>query len=116
MILADENIDSRVVSFLRENGIRVSHVKEERPGARDFEVIEMSKKSERVILTEDKDFGEWVYSHNEDGISVILLRYSPPETERILTILANFILERGNDLFGTFTTVTVRKIRIRSLK
>lgn len=76
MILADENIDTHFVSILRLNNIEVSHIKEDNVGVSDEEVIQLSKKPARIILTEDKDFGEWVYAHNEQDISVILLRYS----------------------------------------
>jgi len=71
MILADENIDSHLVSILRSNNFEVSHIKEDYPGVSDKEVILLSKNPPRIILTEDKDFGEWVYSHKERNISVI---------------------------------------------
>jgi len=79
-------------------------------------VILLSKNPPSIILTEDKDFGEWVYAHQERNISVILLRYKVRETEDIISILLNLIQSKADDLFGKFTTVTTQKIRIRSLK
>jgi predicted nuclease of predicted toxin-antitoxin system len=116
MILADENIDAHVVSILRSKNIEVSHIKEDHRGVSDEEVIQLSKNPPRIILTEDKDFGEWVYAHKERDISVILLRYSFQESEKIMAILLNLLESKGNDLYGKFTTVTTQKIRIRSLK
>ncbi|MEQ9467351.1 MAG: DUF5615 family PIN-like protein [Ekhidna sp.] len=115
MILADENIDSRLVSFLRENGIKVAHVKEVRPGISDKEVIEISKNTSQIILTEDKDFGEWVYAHKEKSISVILLRYSS-QAKLISKVLVDLIKSKNEDLIGKFSIVTANKIRIRSIK
>lgn len=116
MILADENIDARIVSVLRANKIEVFYIKEGFCGISDAEEIEMSKNPPRIISTEDKDFGEWVYSHNEKSISVILLRYSADELPNIIDIFLNLLEEKGHSLFGKFTSITSRKIRIRSLK
>lgn len=116
MILADENIDAHLVSVLRSNNIDVSFIKEDHRGVTDEEVVRLSKNPPRIILTEDKDFGEWVYAHNEKDISVILLRYSADEIQNIISILLDLILARGKDLYGKFTTITTQKIRIRSLK
>lgn len=65
MILADENIDANLITFLRAEGIEVYSVRENHQGITDAEVIELSKHPPRIILTEDKDFGEWVYAHKE---------------------------------------------------
>ena len=116
MILADENIDFHLVSILRSNNIEVSFIKEDRQGVSDEEVIRLSKNPPRIILTEDKDFGEWVYAHKEKDISVIFLRYNADEIQAISSILLDLIATRGKDLLGKFTTITTRKIRIRSLK
>jgi len=116
MILADENIDTQLVSILRSSNIEVSHIKEDHRGVSDVEVIRISKEPPRIILTEDKDFGEWVYAHKEQNISVILLRYAFQELPKIVSILINLLESRGDDLYGKFTTITTRKVRIRSLK
>ena len=100
MILADENIDANMVSMLRSHGIEVSSVAENNRGISDAEVIELSKNPPKIILTEDKDFGEWVYAHNENEISVILLRYKVEDSQTILSLLLKLIETRGDDLFG----------------
>lgn len=116
MILADENIDAHLVSILKSNGIPVISIKEKYQGITDEEVIHLSKNPPRIILTEDKDFGEWVYAHREQDISVILLGYHAYESESIISILLSLLLSKGDDLYGKFTTITPQKIRIRSLK
>jgi len=116
VILADENIDTHIVSILRSNGIEVLHIKDGHLGISDSEVIRLSKSPKRIILTEDKDFGEWVYSHKEKEIGVIFLRFEPNESKSIILILLELLKSKGDQLFGKFTTITTRKIRIRSLK
>lgn len=84
-------------------------------GIRDEAIIELSKQPPSVILTEDKDFGEWVFAHGIDNISVLFLRYSFLETAQIKSILCSLLASRYNELIGCFTTVTTQKIRIRRL-
>lgn len=116
MILADENISHQLIHWLRSKEIEVYSVGEQQQGIMDEEVIALSRNPPRIILTEDKDFGEWVYAHQEQSISVIFLRYHVSEALEIRQILLNLIKEKGQELFGKFTTITTRKIRIRSLR
>lgn len=113
MILADENIDHSIIQMLRKNGISVTSIYENYRGISDEEVISLSKKPPKIILTEDKDFGEWVFSHNQKDISVILLRYHFSETQKIKDTLLEIINTKFELLQNSFTTITPNKIRIR---
>lgn len=115
MIIADENIDHSLILLLRKNGIDVLSIYEDFRGYSDSEVIELSKNPPRIILTEDKDFGEWVFSHNEKNISVILLRYNFNETLRMGEILCKVLTDESHSFWGTFSTITPTKLRIRKI-
>ncbi|GAB4048327.1 DUF5615 family PIN-like protein [Spirosoma foliorum] len=115
MIIADENIDHSLISSIRDLGIEVYSVYESNRGIRDEAVIESSRNPPRIILTEDKDFGEWVFAHNVKGISVLFLRYHFKETEVMRQVLTQLLSERLTELIGCFTTVTIQKIRIRRI-
>lgn len=115
MIIADENIDHSLITAIRSQGIEVLSVYETNRGIRDEVVIASSRSPPQIILTEDKDFGEWVFAHNVRDISVILLRYSFVETAQMKEILCTLLTEKIHDLIGCFTIITIRKIRIRRL-
>ncbi|QJW92048.1 DUF5615 family PIN-like protein [Spirosoma taeanense] len=115
MIVADENIDHSLIDAIRKLGIDVYSISESESGIRDEEVIELARNPPRIILTEDKDFSEWVFAHHVRGISVLFLRYHFKETDAIKTILMKLMSERIADLTGCFTTVTTQKIRIRRI-
>ena len=70
---------------------------------------------DKIILTEDKDFGEWVFSHHIKGISVILLRYQFKEQDEIIDSLVTYLKNNHNKLNDKFVTITTNKIRIRNL-
>ncbi|TLU97958.1 DUF5615 family PIN-like protein [Dyadobacter luticola] len=113
MILADENIDHSLISYIRNAGFDVHSISELNRGLTDESIIELSRNPPKIILTEDKDFGEWVFAHNISGISVLFIRYHFKDTNAISQILVRLLSERMDSLFGHFTTVTIQKIRSR---
>jgi len=115
MILADENIDHSLIAALRAAGYAVESVYEAHRSITDEEVIMLSRNPPRLILTEDKDFGEWVFAHGVRDISVVFLRYHFRDTASLLATLLELLRTRLPDLYGAFTTVGVHKIRIRKL-
>jgi len=73
--LADESCDFAIVRALRAAGHDVVAVTERLPGAEDQAVIDLAVREERILLTEDKDFGQLVHASRGGGRGVILLRY-----------------------------------------
>lgn len=115
MILADENIDHGIIVALRAAGYAVESVYESHRSLSDERIIALSRNPPQIILTEDKDFGEWVFAHGVRDISVILLRYHFRDTALLVGTLLELLRTRLPDLQGAFATVGVRKIRIRPL-
>ena len=115
MILADENIDFAIIKAIRDIGIDVYSVAESNFGISDSEVISLSLDPPRIILTEDKDFGEWVFAHNRQDVSVLFLRYDYTEIKEITSIIVDLLQSRSGDLINKFTTITPKKIRTRNL-
>jgi predicted nuclease of predicted toxin-antitoxin system len=114
MILADENIHITIISSLRKIGIKVYSIYESSRGLKDEEIIELARELNYSILTEDKDFGEWIFSHHLTGISVIFLRYPFIETEIIAKTLCKF-LQKNVLQHPVFVTLTSKKVRVRQL-
>ncbi len=114
-ILADESVDYRIVRKLNDAGFEVISVLKSYQGVSDKEVLELARKHKSLLLTEDSDFGEWVFAHKEKDASVIFLRYKLGEMENISVSLIKMLNEHGASLYGKFAVVTVKKIRIREL-
>jgi len=116
LIIADENIPRSITESLRLLVVEVIYIYNEFRGIDDFSIINLAKqKTNAIILTEDKDFGEWIFSHHMTGISVIFLRYHFSELSEITNVLIKLISEKQNNLLNKFITVTPTKIRMRDL-
>jgi predicted nuclease of predicted toxin-antitoxin system len=114
-ILADESVDYRIVTALRRIGFEIISIIEKHPSVSDKRVLELAREYEAILVTEDKDFGEWIFSYHEQSFGVILLRYKSDNLLGILNSL-NYILNKyGDALLNKFSVVKINKIRIREI-
>jgi len=70
---------------------------------------------ERVLLTEDKDFGRLVYLAGARRIGVILLRFPPGARRELCDTVKKLVHQEGKKLKGFFVVVRPGRIRIRRL-
>ena len=74
-LLADECCDATIWHALRSAGHDVLAIADISPQARDPAVIELAVRDGRILLTEDKDFGQLVHASKAESGGVILFRY-----------------------------------------
>jgi predicted nuclease of predicted toxin-antitoxin system len=60
--LAAESCDARVVDELRRRGHDVLAIAEDAAGSTDVDVLELSRREQRILLGEDRDFGQLVFA------------------------------------------------------
>lgn len=104
-----------MIHDLCDAGIAVYSVYESDRGISDEAIIERSRRPPRIILTEDKDFEEWVFAHGIKSISVFLMRYSHREQAMMSRTLIELLKEKGDKVYGMFVTVTPERIHYRSI-
>ena len=110
--LADESCDHAVVRALTSLGHEVLPVAELSPTADDETVISLARREERVLLTEDKDFGQLVYATGLPSVGVILLRYPAGVRSKIGETVADFVNRKGAELRGRFVVIQPGRIRM----
>lgn len=114
-ILADESVDFRIIRRLRAEGFEVVSVLERYGGSPDQQVLQLSREFNSILLTEDRDFGEWIFAHHEKFSGVVYLRYNVEDLNKILLSVIRVFSEQGQNLYGKFSVITVKKIRIRDI-
>lgn len=109
--LADESCDFIVVRALRGKGYDVLAVSEYMRHSVDSELIEQAHRENRVLLTEDKDFGWLVFVSHSVSAGVILIRFP----NNLRSTLGQFMLELvekyGSELKNAFVVVQPGQIR-----
>ena len=96
--LADESCDFGVVRALREAGHDVLAVCEFAKRMQDQEVMNLSAREERVLITEDKDFGQLIFAHGSPSRAIILTRYPITVRQRLSSDIVKLVQQKGQAL------------------
>jgi predicted nuclease of predicted toxin-antitoxin system len=91
---ADESCDVAVVRALRAAGHDVLAVAEVAPRSDDDTVLTLATRENRVLLTEDKDFGQLVYANKQPSSGVILTRFPANARGTLPKAVLNLIAEK----------------------
>jgi predicted nuclease of predicted toxin-antitoxin system len=114
-IVADENLDARIIAVRRRKGISVLSIREAAPGMDDRRILAHARELDALLVTEDGDFGELVFSHKQPTVGVIFLRYGHQEVFQMAEVLAGVLLSQETRLKGRFSALTSRKLRMRDI-
>lgn len=114
--LVDESSGKKLSNFLKTNNFDSIFAGDLFSGSEDSEVLAFAEKEERILITNDKDFGELIFRLGKPSSGVIFLRLKKdlPQTKQDYTL--KIIRELKLTLKNSFVIVTEDKIRIRSLK
>jgi predicted nuclease of predicted toxin-antitoxin system len=113
--LADESCDFAVVRALRKAGHDVKTIVESCPGIMDEEVIRMAIDESRILLTEDKDFGWFVFASSGPNAAVIFIRFPMEARSSLPQTITDFVEKAGDRLAGRFVVVQPGRIRVIGL-
>ena len=115
-LFADENIHEGVVLFLLQEGFRVTSVKRKGAfGSSDLDILKQAHSENQIVITQDGDFGRYVFTQDIPFIGIIFLRPGHFEPKFHITTL-RAIIDAGLELKPPFIIVAennTKDIRIR---
>jgi predicted nuclease of predicted toxin-antitoxin system len=112
--LVDESTGRKICELLGAAGHDTTFVGDSMPGSADEAVLALADSERRILITDDKDFGELIFRLDRPTTGVILLRLSTANSRRRVRILLDVI--KSLQLEGSFTTVTDNGIKTRRLR
>lgn len=116
MLLADENVSPRVVSFLREKGFDVLDVKESgMNGTSDHILMELALREQRLVVTHDADFGTLAINNEQPCFGVLYLRLTMPAALNVIAVLNKLIAMNPALSSGSLVVINETRIRVRVL-
>ncbi|MGH2534398.1 MAG: DUF5615 family PIN-like protein [Thermomicrobiales bacterium] len=112
--LLDESADARLAPFLRSAGHDVSaKAVDHQASLADRAVLAIAHREQRVLITDDRDFGGLVFVQKQAHAGVIYLRLGA-RTELATKIdRLNEVLTRFADELDQFLVVTEDRVRVR---
>jgi predicted nuclease of predicted toxin-antitoxin system len=114
-LVADENLERRIVVRLREAGHDVLSVAEHHAGAPDGQVLRLSVDESRVLVTTDKDFARLAYFERSAALGIVLLRMPEASVDDKAKALLRVLLDSTKGLTGAMTVIDARGVRHRRL-
>lgn len=109
--LVDECTGPSVAKWLRESGYDVFSVYEESRGIDDSTVIRKAWREHRILITNDKDFGEKVHREHIPHRGIILLRLSDERSSNKIQVLQKLLTHYSDYLEGQFIVATESHVR-----
>lgn len=114
--LVDECVDAELAAVLRQTGHDVTYMAEAAPRATDVEVLSRAEREHRLLLTEDKDFGDLVFRQARPVRGIVLIRIDPSRRLLKAVRLRAAIDRFGDTLFGRYTVIEDARFRSRPLR
>ena len=112
--LADESLESPIVARLREERHDLEAVAEKYPGAGDAYVLRRASRSNRVLLTNDKDFAELAFLQRQSSAGIVLLRLPRLRSNEKAERLIEVIRTEASRLHGVMTVIEAHAYRRRA--
>lgn len=111
--LVDESVEYSVVSFLRSLGYDTYSIAEQSPSLEDKSVLSIAYDEKRILITNDKDFGELIYRIKLPHKGVILFRLWKEDGDSKIKRLKRLLDKFSDKLSNHFAIVTESKVRFR---
>lgn len=113
--IADENVEIEIVDALRKLGHDTIHVAHTMPGAEDEEILLAAYDRSRILITNDKDFGELIFRQKKTTAGVILLRLPGIKPSVKAELVTRVLVAHAVRLRGAFVVLNTNAIRIRKV-
>jgi predicted nuclease of predicted toxin-antitoxin system len=111
--LLDECVGLEVQEFLMQKGHDVINAALDYSGSLDPFILEQAVLDDRILITNDKDFGDLIFRDGSSHSGVILLRLSDERSQNKVRCLKYILHELGDEVYGTFVVVTDKRAQIQ---
>lgn len=109
--LVDECTGTYVARWLREQNHEVFSVFEEARGINDDAIIKKAFEENRILITNDKDFGKKVYREKLTHCGIILLRLEDERAVNKIYAIKRLLHAYGEKIADRFVVVTDNGVR-----
>ena len=111
-VVVDARTRPQVARWVSALGHDVVSIYDEAPLLADVDILALAVREGRVVVTNDKDFGEMVYREQRQHCGVVLLRLANDRAAAKIAALERFLADTPNDMMGCFVVVTERSMRV----
>lgn len=109
--LVDESSGRALANLLKKARYDVLFSRDVLPASDDEKILEFAEAEKRVLISDDRDFGELIFRLNRPSNGVIFLRTLTTDPNKIFEMIKD-ILDKAE---GKFIVVREGRIRVKEL-
>ena len=110
--LVDECTGPALARWLRNEGHDVLSIYDEARGATDDEIIHQAFLENRILITNDKDFGDKIFRDRKSHKGIVLLRLDDERSKNKIGVIRKLLQNYSGELSNSFVVATENKVRI----
>jgi predicted nuclease of predicted toxin-antitoxin system len=110
--MVDECVGPGIAAWLRTNSHDAISVFDLFTGMDDSDVLEKAVSGNRILITDDKDFGDMVVRQGMKHKGIVLLRLNDDHFPNRVRVLSRLLTQYSDQLKNNFVVVTEKAIRI----
>ncbi|MBZ0169685.1 hypothetical protein MELA_01131 [Candidatus Methylomirabilis lanthanidiphila] len=109
--ITDVNVEKGVVDFLRDEGYDVKWVADLDVAMSDQRLLDLANKEQRILVTNDKDFGELTFLQKKLSVGIILIRIKGRKASDKVKLTKKLLQDHSDRLPNHFVVVSRTKFR-----
>jgi predicted nuclease of predicted toxin-antitoxin system len=110
--LLDQSTDARLGVYLRSLGHDATRIGAEHPaGLPDMTVLAIAKREGRILITDDRDFGDLVVRSQQPHAGIIYLRLGPYAELTVKIDRLDYVLAHYATQLDQLLVVTLHRVR-----
>lgn len=110
--IADVNVEKPIVEYLSKQGYDIKWIPDINCEMTDDKLLELANKEKRILITNDKDFGELIFLQKKLTTGIILFRVKIQKSQEKMKLMKKLLMGYREKLFKHFIVITKDRIRI----
>jgi predicted nuclease of predicted toxin-antitoxin system len=109
--LADVNVEKPIVDLLMNRGLDVKWIPDFDCRMQDADLIKLLNLEERILITNDKDFGELTFLQKMVSHGIILIRVPGQQVQEKVRLMEKLLTVHRDKIVAHFIVIKKAKIR-----
>ncbi len=110
--LADVNEEKTLVDYLSKQGYDIKWVPDYNCEMLDEDLLRLANKEKRILITNDKDFGDLVFFQKKLSAGTILFRVKNQKSQEKIKLMKKLLMGYRDKLSNHYVVITKVKVRI----
>ena len=110
--LADVNVEKPIVDYLSKQGYDIKWIPDYDCEMFDEELLHMANEEQRILITNDKGFGDLVIMQKKLSAGAILFRIKGQESQEKIRLMRKLLMGYRDKLLNHYVIISKSKIRI----